>query len=289
MKFLFLIVKNLIKYTLLVFVTYIFVMNVSINAGNFVKILVESICLAILLVPPSLISYFGGAIAKNCRYKRTIEINRDIETAFKSARTLLKTMSDINLVDSNSENKTYKLQSEFSKIDIIIKSVDEGKISFEISSIPRVYNVLSDYNKYTLDVKNIIALLKLHLIPEEEQIEDSTDGEDYFEDFKPSILVYYRLIKSWLMYVLTLFILISLFLFAIKVIPEPSTLVFFILLFLYISYIFTNEISKDSCFVKCPACDRPLISDPFNLKEYKLLANCKHCNQNIIKISNPQK
>jgi ABC-type multidrug transport system fused ATPase/permease subunit len=281
-----LILKNLIKYTLLIFLIFLLIANVTLSINAVVDAFIKSVSLAILLVPISLINYFSPYIARNASYTRTLELQRSADELFKSARTLLKSMNDLKYIDSDSDMKTIDLESEFSKLSLKLEETRMNTTKVIITSTPRVYSNIQDYDKYTRDAKNVLSTLELHYDPEnydDKCINGHCTPEETIEEFKPRFIIFYRLIKTWFIISITMFLFFILYYFAVELLPNVSTIFFFSIIFLYIFYFFAKEVSQSTEYLTCPNCSHHLIRQKFNLPKYKLPAVCDKCNYPLIK------
>lgn len=286
MKLIILIFKNLIKFTALIFIANLAIVNTNLNLEILMDILIKSICLSILLVPMNLINYFNPFVAKEATYHDDICINKPIDQAFKSARILLKSMSDIKLIDSDSENKTLILESDFSKVKIKLSNINENEVKFSFNSEPKIFQKIQEYNNYVKDVKNIITTLKLHLIEEKELQKKSKQQVNFIEEFKPSLIIYHRLIKIFLITTFTGLLLLFLYNFVISTITTVATFIFFAAISLYIYHQFTIEISEASKLLQCPNCHKKIIDKEFNILKYHIPTKCKHCQTRLLENHN---
>jgi hypothetical protein len=288
MKLPFLIIKNLITYTLAIFIIYLVAVNITLNPDKIFDVFIKSISLAILLVPLSLINYFSPYVARNGKYHKEIKFNKPIDESFKASRSLLKTMTDINMTDSNRETNSFELQSEYSIIQIKMNAIKDNHTQLIIESTPKVYAHIQDFDKYIKDVHNVLTTLRLHLEPEKYEnvdFEELKTPEDYRQEFKARLVLYYRLIKIWFIFSLTLLILFTLYYFAINLSPGVSTFVFFSIIFLYIFYLFTNEVTQSAEYITCPSCGKRFIQHPFDVRHYNVPVQCNQCQTTLL----PQK
>lgn len=289
------VIKNFIKYTIIVFLVYLLIVNADLTVQRVIEGFIKSLCLAALLVPLTLTNYFSPLVAKNSEYKRTISFDRDFKETFKQIRTLLKTMNDIEIYDSDKDKGEIHLESTFSKLYVEIKPVEKKddeekeKVEITIKSIPKVYDKLQDYDKFTRDVKNIVSTIELNLEPDKYNEEDlfviETEA-DYIEEFKPMLILYFRLIKLWLITILTTCISVTLYYFAFNMMPDISTIVFFFAVIVYIFYLFINEVNKTSKLIVCPSCKTELITVKHNIFKYNIPVRCISCNQKLLGSSN---
>ena len=159
-----------------------------------------------------------------------------------------------------------------------------------MTSIPKVYEKIHDFDKYTRDVKNIVSIIKLNLEPDKYNNEDLFTIEtenDYIEEFKPMLILYFRLIKLWLITTLTTCIAVTLYYLTFNMIQDISTIVFFFTVIVYIFYLFINEVNKTSKLIVCPACKTELITVKHNIFKYNIPVRCIQCNQKLL--SSPYK
>lgn len=286
MKIILVILTNLFKYTLFIFIAYLLIANVTITIDELIDAAIKSFCLGIVLVPISLINHFSPLIAKNASYQRELEFNKPYEDAFKSARTLLKTMSDIELVDSDKENGEISLQSDYSEIKIKLSPIDPERVKLKITSTAKVYRFIKDFNLYVKDAKNIITTVFLHFDPDNydfETINHPQTDEEIIQEFKPTLILYFRLIKLWFITGLTTILLIILYFYALDIMPNVSTIFFFIAIFLYVFYITTSEINSITGLISCPICNNPVITKKYNPLNYKLYSQCNSCHKPLLK------
>jgi hypothetical protein len=233
----------------------------------------------------SSIGYFGRIVAKGSKYNKELVVNRNYADAFKAARMALKSMIEITLVDSNSEDGSFVLESEFAHIKILLEKIDDEQSKFSITSTPYYYQNVRDFDKYTRDVKNIITTLKLNLNPQKYDQEDINDEplkeSELKQEFKPFLILYFRLIKMWTLSILTAITVIIAYYISLSAITRFSTVFFFLIIFLYILHLFTTEIETTTSLMICPICKEKMIQKKYNIAEYKVITTCKHCNNLI--------
>lgn len=292
MKLILLIFKKLITYTVAILIVYLIIVNVTISISTIIDGIFKSICLAILLVPISLVNYFSSYIAKNAQYSSKIAFDIPYEAAFKSARTLLKTMIELKLIDSNIDNGSLNLESTFSKLDVKLTSLNDDKTEFLLISTPKIYDNINDYDKYTKDLLNVLNTLKLNLAPEKYErgnLEELVTQNSYDQEFKPCLLLYYRLIKVWFIVAITVILFFVLYNLFINLVPNVTTIAFFSILFVYMFYVLSNEITNITELIKCPACKKKLLTNKYNMLKYSIPNKCNNCQIELLSQNNIEK
>lgn len=285
MNLLILFIKRLFIYTIAIMIAYIFIANVTITVSSIFDAFIKSICFAFILAPFSLFSYFSPLIAKMAEYNSSFIINKPLEDTFKNARTLLKSMIDIELVDSNSENNWINLESEFSRVAITLKAESEDETLITIKSIPKVYLNINDFDKYIKDVINISGTIKLNLDSKTYETEDIyyRDNENNTVlEFKPCLILYYRMIKAWILASISISFYFLMYYFALNILPEPSTIFFFAVIFLFMLYLFTGEIEMIDQKIVCPSCNSRQIKNKYLITNYVVPAKCHHCGKSLL-------
>ncbi|MEW5819545.1 MAG: hypothetical protein AB1782_05090 [Cyanobacteriota bacterium] len=285
MKLLSVIGNSLLNSTLILFLIYLLLFYQMPDINYILGGLSSCFILAMVLLPINLTGYFSSIVANSCKYNSELEIDKPFDTCFKSARMALKTMIEIKLIDSNSETGEFILESSFSKINIKLEKLDEKKSKFSFNSTPIYYKNVLDFEKYVKDIKNIIISLKLNIYPEKYEKEEINiiplNELEQKEEFKPYLLLYYRLIKLWSITFLTTIATLALYYISISTITKTATVFLFLIIFLYILYKFTTEIETTTKLMRCPICKKKLIQNNYNLMEYKAISTCKDCNKAI--------
>ncbi|MGD9581883.1 MAG: hypothetical protein AB7V50_10960, partial [Vampirovibrionia bacterium] len=127
--------------------------------------------------------------------------------------------------------------------------------------------------------------IKLNLEPDkynDKELYPIEKEEDYIEEFKPELILYFRLIKLWLITTLTTCIAVTLYYFAFELMPDISTIIFFFTVIAYIFYLFINEIKRTTKLIACPSCKTELIKDKHNVFKYNIPVRCTNCNQKLL-------
>lgn len=284
--------KRLFIYTVSIMVAYVFIANVTLTVSSFIDVLVKSICFAFILAPLSLFSHFSPFVAQGSIYINSFTLSRPLEDTFKNIRTLMKSMIDIELTNSSSEKHWLKLKSEFSETLISLKKIGEKETEVTLKATPKVYLNIQDYDKYVKDVINVSGTIKLNLESEKYETEDiySHDFENNaIMEFKPCIILYYRMIKAWVLISISLSFYFLMYYLAINVLPEFATVFFFAVIFLYMLYIFTNEIESVNNKIICPACKTPQIKNKYLITNYVVPVKCHSCGKQLLETKDDQR
>lgn len=258
--------KNFLLYFTLLMLAFLGISNVTLTIETFIDGVIKSFFVALLLLPFGMINYLGKDTALDAEYTKVLEFELDEKQAFKTIRTVLRTMIGMTVVDSDSENGYINIMSANAYIRLLILPLKSGKTEVTISSIPKMFRKTEDYNLYVKDLKNIVNSIALAIDENSPYLDELAYGEsDLIMESQAYKLVYHKAKRLWLIMMLTVFLLLGVYSFALELYPSIGTVFLFIVLFLYFYYIFEKEISLYSLILKCPQCKKSLLPNKYDV------------------------